>query len=133
VIRPGASAVAGGDGFDDLQLAFRARLRSERVRYGSLGAALAGAVESPASVFRDLEFCAHKTRGGAAIFEMPEVAAAACALEHAANSASSSHAGNADAAVCTALVALIRLLGQVEGISDPAPIGAPERIVRASS
>jgi hypothetical protein len=113
VNRLGASADAGGDGFDELQLAFRARLRSERVRYVTLGAALAGAAESPASIFRDLEFCAHKTRGGAAIFAMLEVAAAACALEQAATSAANSHADNADAAVGTALKALVRLLGQV--------------------
>jgi hypothetical protein len=64
---------------------------------------------------------------------MPEVAAAACALEHAANSAASSHADHADTAVRTALAGLIRLLGQVEGIGDTAPIGAPERIAGASS
>jgi HPt (histidine-containing phosphotransfer) domain-containing protein len=133
VIRLGASADAGGDGFNELQVAFRARLRSERVHYVTQGAALASAVESPASIFRDLEFRAHKTRGGAAIFEMPEVAAAACALEQAAISAAKSHADSADAAVCTALVALVRLLGQLEGIDDPAPICAPERIVGAQS
>jgi HPt (histidine-containing phosphotransfer) domain-containing protein len=133
VIRSGGSPRAGGDGFDELQLAFRARLRSERIHYVSLSAALAGAVESPAPIFRDLEFCAHKTRGGAAIFQMPEVAAAACALEQSAATAANSRANDADAAVFAALAALVRLLEQLEGISDPAPICAPVRIVAASS
>lgn len=122
MIRRRGSPGAGGDSFGELQLAFRARLRSERVHFVTLSAALADAVESPASIFRDLGFCAHKTRGGAAIFEMPEVAAAACALEQAAASAADSRADSADAAVWAALAALVRLLGQVEGISDPAPI-----------
>jgi hypothetical protein len=122
-LRDVASPAAGGDDFDDLQLAFRARLQSERVRYVALSAALARAEESPASIFRDLEFCAHKTRGGAAIFAMPEVAAAACALEQAAMAAASSNAEGVDAPVWAALVALVRLLGQLEDVEYTALSG----------
>jgi hypothetical protein len=107
------SQSAPGDGLEELRLAFHARLLSDRVHFATLSAALARAEESPAWIFQDLQFRAHKIRGGAAIFEIAEVEAAARALEHAALSASMSSAKNTDAAVWTALVGLIRLIGKL--------------------
>src|SRR6266851_4889127 len=83
-----------GDGLDELRLAFHARLLSDRVQFVTLSAALARAEESPAWIFQDLQFRAHKIRGGAAIFEIAELEAAAGALEQAAVAASMSNANN---------------------------------------
>jgi hypothetical protein len=113
------------DGLDDMRLAFHARLQNERVQLATLSAALARAEESPAWIFQDLKFRAHKTRGGAAIFEIAEVAAAACALEEAANAACLANADNTDPAVWSALVAMVRLLGTLDRTVEPSPIDEP--------
>jgi HPt (histidine-containing phosphotransfer) domain-containing protein len=86
---------------------------SDRMHFATLSAALARAEDSPAWIFQDLQFRAHKIRGGAAIFEIAEVEAAASALEQAALSASMSNANNTDAAVWTALIGLVRLIGKL--------------------
>ena len=106
--------VTHDDGFEDLQADFRTRLQSERVRFVTLSAALARAEDDPAGIFHDLSARAHKIRGGAAALEITEMAAAACALELAATTASASRADNTDAAVWTALVALVRILGTLD-------------------
>jgi len=64
------------DGLEELRLAFHARLQSDRVHFATLSAALARAEESPGWIFQDLQFRAHKIRGGAAIFEIAAVEAA---------------------------------------------------------
>ncbi len=111
----GAPQSSPGDGLDDMSAAFSARLQEERVHLATLSAALARAEESPAWIFQDLQFRAHKIRGGAAIFEMAEVASLACALEEAACAASMSNADNTDTAVWSTLVALVRLMGTLDG------------------
>jgi len=117
---------APDDGLRDMRVTFHARLRSECVHLVTLSAALARAEERPDWIFQDLQFRAHKIRGGAAIFEMPEVAAAARALDEAANAASMSNADNTDPAVWTALVAMVRLMGALDGNThEPSP-PAPE-------
>lgn len=110
-----ASASSANDGLEDMRLAFCARLQSERVHLVTLSAALARAEESPGWIFQDLQFRAHKMRGGAAIFEMAEVAALARALEEAASAACMSKADNSDPAVWTALVAMVGLMGSFDG------------------
>lgn len=105
---------AQDDIFEDLRTAFRARLQSERVRFVTLSAALARAEDDPARIFHDLSARAHKIRGGAAALEIAEMASAACALELAATTASASRADNTDAAVWSALVALVRILGTLD-------------------
>lgn len=102
------------DGFENLRLAFQARLESERVHFVTLSAALARADENPAWIFEDLQFRAHRLQGGAAIFDESEVASAACALENAAVLAAKSRADNTDENVWAALVALVRLMGNRE-------------------
>jgi HPt (histidine-containing phosphotransfer) domain-containing protein len=116
-----ATGFESGDNFEDLRSAFYARLQLERVHFVTLSAAFARTAEDPAWIFGDLRDRAHKIRGGAAIFEIPDVTAAACALELAAISATMSHANNGDAAVWTALVALVELMGRLDPSAAPTP------------
>jgi hypothetical protein len=109
------------DGFENLRHAFHARLESERVHFVSLSAALARAEENPSWIFEDLQFRAHRLQGGAAIFEVADVAQAACALEEAAVSASKARADNTDEKVWAALVTLVRLMGGNGGGGFAAP------------
>jgi HPt (histidine-containing phosphotransfer) domain-containing protein len=125
--------MAHRDGLEELRLAFHARLQSDRVHFVTLSAALARAEESPGWIFRDLQFRAHKIRGGAAIFEIAEIAAAACALEQAAISASMADADNSDAGVWSALVALVQVMGTLDGSDDPAPFTISDRFRAISS
>jgi HPt (histidine-containing phosphotransfer) domain-containing protein len=105
---------------DDLRMVFRGKLQSERAHFVALSAALARAEDGPGPVFNELRNRAHKMRGSAAVFEMPQVASAAGALEVAAIAATVSHADNTDAAVWTSLVALVRFLGTLDtGDSSP--------------
>ncbi len=115
-------AFAPGGGFEDLRVTFYERLRHERAHLAAVGAALARGEENPASMFSDLQFRAHKLRGGALIFEFTEIADAAGALEHAAAAAADrrSDAVGTDDAVRAALAALVRL-------SDAAHSGAVSR------
>ena len=96
---------------DDLRVAFQGKLPSERAHFVALSAALARAEDGPGPIFNELRNRAHKIRGSAAVFQMAQVASATGALEIAAIAATVSHADNTDAAVWTALVALVRLLG----------------------
>jgi hypothetical protein len=89
-------------------------MESERVHFVTLSAALARAEENPSWIFDDLKQRAHKLQGGAAIFEESEVAVAAGALEAAALQAAQSRATNTDENVWAALVALVRLMGNLE-------------------
>jgi HPt (histidine-containing phosphotransfer) domain-containing protein len=111
--RRGAAATEG-DTFEALRASFYARLKRESVHFVTLSAALARTEEDPAWIFGDLRDRAHKIRGSAAMFEIPDVAAAACALELASISATMTHANNGDAAVWTALVALVELLDTLD-------------------
>ncbi|MEA3159386.1 MAG: hypothetical protein QOD95_934 [Gammaproteobacteria bacterium] len=106
---------------DDLRIVFQSKLQSERAHFVALSAALARAEDSPGPVFNELRNRAHKMRGSAAVFEMAQVASATGALEIAAIAATVSHADNTDAAVWAALVALVRLLGNLD-TSDGTPL-----------
>jgi HPt (histidine-containing phosphotransfer) domain-containing protein len=101
------------DGLEELRVVFEGKLQSERAHFVALSAALARVEGSPGPVFNELRNRAHKMRGSAAVFEMVQVASAAGSLEIAAIAATVSHADNTDAAVWTALVALVRLLGTI--------------------
>lgn len=98
------------DGLEELRVVFEGKLQSERAHFVALSAALARAEGSPGPVFSEMRNRAHKMRGSAAVFEMSQVASLAGSLEIAAIAATVSHADNTDAAVWTALVALVRLL-----------------------
>jgi HPt (histidine-containing phosphotransfer) domain-containing protein len=122
------------DGFDELREAFQARLKGDRVHFVVLSAALARTDEDPSQIFDDLQYRAHRLRGSAAIFEVTEIAEAATALEQAAAAASVAHADNTDAAVWSALVALVRLMGTLaDGHPDGGDAPATAMIARAGS
>jgi HPt (histidine-containing phosphotransfer) domain-containing protein len=112
-------------GLEELRVVFEGKLQSERAHFVALSAALAKVAGSPGPVFSELRNRAHKMRGSAAVFEMAQVASVAGSLEIAAIAATVSHAENTDAAVWTALVALVRLLGTLDqGDSTPRAIAA---------
>jgi chemotaxis protein histidine kinase CheA len=100
--------------FAEWRRAFHAQLESERAHFVTLSGRLARVEDNPAAVFLDLRNHAHKIRGAAAMFEIADVAAAACALERASISASNTHAESTDPAVWAALVALVGLMGALE-------------------
>jgi HPt (histidine-containing phosphotransfer) domain-containing protein len=81
--RAGISTVDRLAASEKLQELFAVRLQSERVHFVTLSAALARAEESPAGIFDDLTFRAHRLKGAAATFEFADLAAAAGALEQA--------------------------------------------------
>jgi HPt (histidine-containing phosphotransfer) domain-containing protein len=111
--RTSSKRIVTDDPFDELRDAFHARLRSDQVRLLVLAAALACADTDPAPVFEDIRVFAHRVRGAAAVFGVPDVGAVADALEQAAISATSAHAENSDPTVCTALEALAERLAAV--------------------
>jgi hypothetical protein len=99
--------------FDEFRDRFFARLRSDRMRLSALAAALSRAEGDPAHIFEDIQLFAHRLRGGAAIFETPEVGIDANALEQAAASASVAHADSSDASVRRALENLLDRLARM--------------------
>jgi hypothetical protein len=111
--------IASQDPFEQLRELFFARLRSDRVRLTALAEVLARAQGDPAQTFEDMQLFAHRLRGGAAIFETPEVGFAANALEQAAASASVAHADSSDASVWRALENLLERLTIVNGQHVP--------------
>ena len=118
---------------DDLRIVFQGKLQSERAHLVALSAALARAEDDPAPVFNELRNRAHKMRGSAAVFEMAQVASAAGSLEVAAIAATVSHADNTDAAVWTALVALVRFLGTLDtGDGTPLSLAASPSTANAA-
>lgn len=78
--------------YEDVRQSFLIRLHSERSQLASLADALEMAQMDPTPAFVKLEVFAHRLRGAAAVFGLPELrddskalelAAAAAALEHA--------------------------------------------------
>jgi HPt (histidine-containing phosphotransfer) domain-containing protein len=121
------------DGLEELRLAFHARLQSDRVHFATLSAALARAEESPGWIFQDLQFRAHKIRGGAAIFEIAAVEAAAFALEQAAICAAQSNANNTDVRVWASLEALVSLMGALDAEVAPAQLPGPDHLLNTGA
>ena len=89
---------------------FLAQLLSERVHLATLSAELARADDSPGEIFDNLRCRAHWLNGTANDFEAADIAAAAGALEQAAEAAAQKHSDNADPAVWGALLTLISVL-----------------------
>jgi Hpt domain len=110
------AAIEHGDGFENLRQAFHARLESERVHFVTLSAALARAEGNAVWIFEYLGYRAHRLQGGAAIFQVSEVAVAASKLESAAVIAAQSHAANTDEDVWSALEALVKLMGNRDSV-----------------
>jgi len=114
---------------EKLQELFAVRLQSERVHFVTLSAALARAEESPAGIFDDLTFRAHRLKGAAATFDFANLAATAGALERASFAAANSRAANTDPDVWEALVALVDMLGAIEENTRRAAGGPDEPAV----
>jgi HPt (histidine-containing phosphotransfer) domain-containing protein len=101
------------DRLEELRVVFEGKLQSERAHFVAMSSALARVEGSPGPIFSELRNRAHKMRGSAAVFQMAQVASVAGSLEIAAIAATVRHADNTDAAVWTALVALVRLLAAI--------------------
>jgi HPt (histidine-containing phosphotransfer) domain-containing protein len=99
---------------EGLRAMFNARLQSERLHFVVQSAQLARADKDPQRIFEDLKFRAHRLHGGAAIFEMAEIAAAADALEQAADAAQTTNADHTDATVWSTLGKLVELIDDLQ-------------------
>jgi HPt (histidine-containing phosphotransfer) domain-containing protein len=115
---PSAGVPAAGqpaaDAIERLGGVFFVRLQNERMQLATLSAELARSEGSPVSIFEKLQFRAHKLKGAAAIFEFPDLAAAAHALERASAEAVRTEAEQTNPGVWSALVALVDLLGEID-------------------
>ena len=107
--------VTSEDPFDELRDLFFARLRTDRVHLLALGTALACCEGDPAYPLEKIKLFAHRLRGGAAIFETPDIGDAANILEEAAALAAIVHADRSDASVRTALDSLLNKLAIANG------------------
>ena len=105
-----APARSGADDpLDQLRQAFNKRLIEDRARFVALREALEARQVPPEAIIAELRFRAHKVRGGAAIFEMRDLSATACALEEA-TIVASAQVKEGEAVVQAPLAALIDFL-----------------------
>jgi chemotaxis protein histidine kinase CheA len=79
------------DRFEELRIAYYARLKSDRAQVVALRAQLAKSPEDRAT-YEAIRVCAHGMAGAAAIFEATDIMRAARKLEHAASEATQSNA-----------------------------------------
>jgi HPt (histidine-containing phosphotransfer) domain-containing protein len=84
--------VADDATYQDACQSFLDRLNGERARLAVLEAALAIAAEDQVTPFLDLEIFAHRLRGAAAVFDLPELREDSKVLELAAGKAVLRHA-----------------------------------------
>jgi HPt (histidine-containing phosphotransfer) domain-containing protein len=98
------------DRFEELRGIFHARLRNDQVRLTTLSAVLAREESDARRTFDDIRQFAHRLCGAAAIFESPEIVAAAEALEKAARAAHAGQSNHSDAEVWAALERLTQQL-----------------------
>lgn len=132
-----AGAVAmQGDSFEELRATFVKRLKAERQRLVSLGAALAQRKTSRAPVLDELRSRAHRLSGSAAIFELNGVAALARALELAVDALTVvdrlavPRAENSDRVMCAALEALIQVIDSFDEPSNELQLHGPMATAR---
>jgi HPt (histidine-containing phosphotransfer) domain-containing protein len=91
------------DRFEELRDIFHARLRSDQIRLTTLSALLAREEGDASRTFDDIRQFAHRLCGAAAIFESPEIVAAAEALETAARAACVAQSNHSDVEVWAAM------------------------------
>jgi HPt (histidine-containing phosphotransfer) domain-containing protein len=104
------STSAEQDRFEELRDIFHARLRNDQVRLTTLSALLAREEGDARRTFDDIRQFAHRLCGAAAIFEAPEIVAAAEALETAARTAYATQSNHSDVEVWGALERLTQQL-----------------------
>ena len=124
----GAPTAAPEITFEDVRESFLIRLHHEESRLAALRVALETAHLDTVSSFIDLEIFAHRLRGAAAVFDLPEIRDAAKALELAAAAAAIAGASIAEPMVHDTIRDLSQRLARVNGFirtaSDPAMPGA---------
>jgi HPt (histidine-containing phosphotransfer) domain-containing protein len=98
------------DRFEELRDIFQTRLRNDQVRLTTLSAVLAREEGDARRTFEDIRQFAHRLCGAAAIFESPEIVAAAEALETAARSAHDAQSNHSDVDVWAAFERLTQQL-----------------------
>jgi HPt (histidine-containing phosphotransfer) domain-containing protein len=101
---------ADQDRFEELRDIFHTRLRNDQVRLTTLSAVLAREEGDARRTFEDIRQFAHRLCGAAAIFESPEIVAAAEALETAARSAHDAQSNHSDVDVWAAFERLTQQL-----------------------
>jgi HPt (histidine-containing phosphotransfer) domain-containing protein len=82
--------------FEEVRQSFIVRLGAEQEQLAILSQALQGAEEFPVGILEELERFAHRLRGAAAVFALPELRDAAKVLELAASAAVAKHASRND-------------------------------------
>lgn len=101
-----AASLAPDDTYELFRLSFHARLPAQGAHLARLATQLGSCGDAPAPVFAAVEALAHRLRGAAAEFDLPDLCLAAEALELAARAALRIQATNMDLAVTTAIQAL---------------------------
>jgi hypothetical protein len=101
--------------YQDACQSFLDRLEGEQVRLAVLETALTIAAEGPVTAFLDLEVFAHRLRGAAAVFDLPELRDDSKVLELAAAKAVLRHAKHTDRHVKAAIRVLKAQLTHVNG------------------
>jgi len=106
--------------YQDACQSFLARLDGEQARLAVLESALSIAAEGPMTAFLDLEVFAHRLRGAAAVFDLPELRDDSKVLELAAAKAVLRHASISDPHVNAAIRLLNAQLTHVNGAKPSA-------------
>jgi HPt (histidine-containing phosphotransfer) domain-containing protein len=100
------------DRFEELRIAYYARLKSDRTQVVALRTQLATGPESKAT-YEAIRVCAHGMAGAAAIFEAADIMKAARKLEQVASEAALSQGASGNPAVRPLLDSLIELLDSI--------------------
>jgi HPt (histidine-containing phosphotransfer) domain-containing protein len=106
--------------YEDVRQSFLIRLHSEQTRLTVLTGALGCAETDPAAAFVNLEIFAHRLRGAAAVFDVPELREAAKGLELAAAAAAVDRAPIDEPLVQTAMQTLAARLTHMNVVT-PSP------------
>ncbi len=124
-VESGAAKAAVEAAYEEVRLSFLFRLRGEQAHLATLTEALGSAEVDAATAFADLERFAHRLRGAAAVFEIPELRDMAKTLEQAVSAAVALRATNSDPLVQNAIhelnARLSFLNGGPPGSVAPAP------------
>jgi hypothetical protein len=95
-VRSPAANAATDAAFEEIRQSFIVLLGAEQERLAYLRHALQAADGFPVAVFEELERFAHRLRGAAAVFALPQLRDAAGVLELASSAALARHASNRD-------------------------------------
>jgi HPt (histidine-containing phosphotransfer) domain-containing protein len=105
--------------YEDVRQTFLTRLHDEEARLKLLGAALNSAKLFPAAAFAELEIFAHRLRGAAAVFGLPEIRDAAQALELAAAGAANERTSSGEPLVQETIQLLAARLNRLNELTRP--------------